>query len=255
MRDPDCEAGRGLRTEAATRGWKVGTPALDVTRDDSVEAAVAGVLRETGGRLDVLVNNAGYYLYGPMAETAPDELRAQLETNVIGVQRVTRAALPALLRQGAGTIVNVGSVSGVVVVPFVGPYHASKFALEALTEALRFELHPFGIRVVIVEPGPFKTELHAKEILVEEARSPDSRYAALLDRYRRLQVGMRRGEVDHVARVIVQAATARWPRLRWRVGPTSFSGGLLRRLIPDRIYEWAIRVVFGLRQTVRTRRG
>jgi len=155
MRRP--EAGADLRARAAQKGWRLTTPALDVTRDDSVAAAVGELLRETDGRLDVLVNNAGYYAVGPLEETSSDELAAQLETNVVGVHRVTRAVLPALRARRAGTIVTLGSVSGRVVVPMVGAYHASKWAVEALVEALRLELLPFGVRVVLIEPGPFRT--------------------------------------------------------------------------------------------------
>ena len=181
----DPERGAALRALAAERGWRLTTPELDVTSDDSVAAAVAGVLRETGGRLDVLVNNAGYYAFGSLEETSPDELRAQLETNVVGVQRVTRAVLPAMRARRAGTVVTLGSVSGKVAVPMVGPYHASKWALEGMIEAWRLELMPFGVRMVLVEPGPFATELHTNERLAAAAGRHDSPYAELLASYRR----------------------------------------------------------------------
>src|SRR6516162_2242410 len=145
MRDP--ARGEPLRQRAAAKGWRLETPALDVTRDDSVEAAVGQVLRETGGRLDVLVNNAGYYAYGSLEEVSTDELRAQLETNVVGVHRVTRAVLPAMRARGAGAVVTIGSLAGRVALPMIAPYHASKWALEGMIEALRYELIPFGIRV------------------------------------------------------------------------------------------------------------
>ncbi len=135
MRRP--EAGAELRDLAAGKGWRLSTPALDVTRDDSVAAAVGALLAETSGRLDVLVNNAGYYAWGPLEETTPDELRAQLETNVVGVLRVTRAVLPAMRARRAGAVVTLGSVSGLVALPVVGPYHASKWALEGMIEAWR----------------------------------------------------------------------------------------------------------------------
>src|SRR5947208_12920261 len=132
MRDP--ARGAALRARAAEAGWRLTTPALDVTRDESVAAAVAGTLRDTDGRLDVLVNNAGYYAFGPLEETSPDELRAQLETNVIGVHRVTCAVLPAMRARRGGTVIVLGSISGKVAVPIVGPYHASKWALEGMIE-------------------------------------------------------------------------------------------------------------------------
>jgi NAD(P)-dependent dehydrogenase (short-subunit alcohol dehydrogenase family) len=244
MRRP--EQGEALRAEAAERGWHLRTPALDVTSDASVTAAVSALLAETGGRIDVLVNNAGYYLYGPIEETSPEELRAQLETNVVGVLRVTRAVLPAMRARRDGAIVNMSSVSGRVVVPVVGAYHSSKWALEALTEALRYEVRPFGVRVTCVEPGPFKTDLHTKEVRARESARPDSPYQGLVAAYLRQLHRMRRAEVASVANVVFRAATAPRPRLRWACGPTSFSGTVLRRFAPDALYELGIRIVFGL---------
>jgi NAD(P)-dependent dehydrogenase (short-subunit alcohol dehydrogenase family) len=167
---------------------------------------------------------------------------------VIGVLRVTRAVLPAMRARRDGAIVNISSVSGRVVVPVAGPYHSSKFALEALTEALRYEVYPFGVRVTCIEPGPFRTELHAKEVRARDSRRPDSLYLALYERYERKSAGMRRAEPTAVVDVIFRAATARHPRLRWPVGPTSFAGATLRRLVPDWLYELVMRVAFGLRR-------
>ena len=247
MRRP--EAGADLRELAAARGWQLETPVLDVTRDESVAGAVGDVLRKTGGRLDVLVNNAGYYAFGPLEETSPDELRAQLETNVIGVHRVTRAVLPAMRARGAGTVVVLGSVSGRVAVPIVGPYHASKWALEGMIEAWRLELIPFGVRVALVEPGPYQTELHANERLAAAAGGPGSPYAALFESYRRQAARIRRArDLGPLVDVIERAATAKDPRLRWPVGPTSFSAGRLRALVPDRVYEWVLRLGFPIRR-------
>ncbi len=242
------DQGDALRAEAASRGWKLFTPALDVTSDESVDAAVSAILAETGQRVDVLVNNAGYYLFGPIEETSPAELRAQLETNVIGVLRVTRKVVPAMRARGQGAIVNISSVSGRVVVPVSGPYHTSKWALEALTEALRYELFPFGVRVTCVEPGPFTTDFHAKEIRAAESTRPESPYASLIDRYQVQSRGLRRGPVHSVAEVIFRAATHPRPKLRWPVGPTSFAGTVLRRLTPDFVYELLVRLVFRMKR-------
>jgi NAD(P)-dependent dehydrogenase (short-subunit alcohol dehydrogenase family) len=248
MRRPEGNAGEELRAEAAARGWALATPALDVTSDASVAAAVSAVLAEAG-RIDVLVNNAGHYLVGTVEETSPDELREQLETNVVGVLRVTRAVLPAMRAQRDGAVVTVSSVAGRVALPVVAPYHASKWAVEALVEGLRYEVHPFGIRVTLVEPGPFKTALHANERRARAGQGGGSPYRALVATYDRKSQGMRRGEVEGVVRVIFRAATARRPRLRWAVGPTSFAGTVLRRFTPDGIYELAVRLAF--RWTVR----
>jgi NAD(P)-dependent dehydrogenase (short-subunit alcohol dehydrogenase family) len=242
MRRPESD-GAGLRAEAATRGWALATPALDVTSDASVNAAVGALLAETGGRLDVLVNNAGYYMFGPLEETSADELRAQYETNVVGLHRVTRAVIPSMRARGEGAIVNLSSVSGRVAIPIGGAYHSSKWAVEALTETLRYELRPFGIRVTAVEPGPFKTDLHHKELRAA-ANGPDSPYRPLVDMYLQKSAAMKRPGPEAVVEVIWRAATDPRPRLRWAVGGTSFSGTVLRRLTPDGFYEFILGLAF-----------
>jgi NAD(P)-dependent dehydrogenase (short-subunit alcohol dehydrogenase family) len=246
MRNP--ARGAELRARAAERGWRLTTPPLDVTSDDSVSAAATQVLRETGGRLDVLVNNAGYYAFGPLEETLPDELRAQLETNVVGVLRVTRAVLPAMRARRAGTVVTISSVSGRVAIPISGPYHASKWALEGMIESLRLELIPFGVRVALIEPGPYHTALHDNERLSAGAGGADSPYADLLASYRRQSARLPRQEdLGPLIDVIERAATGENPRLRWPVGPTSLTGGRLRAFVPDRLYEWLMRLAFPIR--------
>ena len=245
MRRP--ERAGALREEARSAGWALTTPALDVTSDDSVARAVGDLLVETGGRLDVLVNNAGYYAVGALEETSTDELRAQLETNVVGVHRVTRAVLPAMRARRDGAIVTIGSISGRVAVPMAGPYHASKWALEGMIEALRYELYPFGIRVTLVEPGPYRTELHVNEVAAATSGRPDSPYAPLLAAYRRQAAAIRRDDLDALIEVIYRAATFPHPKLRWPVGPTSFVAGRLRAFCPDRLYELLMRIAFRIR--------
>jgi NAD(P)-dependent dehydrogenase (short-subunit alcohol dehydrogenase family) len=241
MRRP--EAGAPLRELAASKGWRLSTPALDVTDDASVAAAVGALLEETGGRLDVLVNNAGYYAWGPLEETTPDELRAQLETNVIGVLRVTRAVLPAMRARRAGAVVTLGSLSGLVALPVVGPYHASKWALEGMIEAWRLELAPFGVRMALVEPGPFDTSFYANDRFAAASR-PDGPYGGLVEAYRRRLAGLPRAKnLAPVVDAIERAATSTHPRLRWPVGPTSLSVRL-RPFVPDRLYEFIMRLAF-----------
>jgi NAD(P)-dependent dehydrogenase (short-subunit alcohol dehydrogenase family) len=247
LRRPD--AGASLRELAAQEGWRLTTPELDVTRDESVAAAVGEILRETDGRLDVLVNNAGYYAYGPLEETSSAELRAQLDTNVVGVHRVTRAVLPAMRARRSGTVVTIGSLSGRVALPMVGPYHASKWALEGMIEAWRLELYPFGVRVALIEPGPFETALYTNERPAAAADRPGSPYAALLASYRREAARLgRAADLTPLLDVIERAATAANPRLRWPVGRTSFSAGRLRPFVPDRLYEWIMRMAFRMRR-------
>ena len=241
MRNPE-DRGAPLRARATEAGWRLTTPALDVTSDDSVAVATADILRETGGRLDVLINNAGYYQFGALEETSPDELRAQLETNVVGVQRVTRAVLPAMRARRAGTVVTLGSVSGRVAVPLGGPYHASKWALEGMIEALRLELIPFGVRVVLIEPGVIATGIWSagrtvgEELLAGMPPAAAGTYRAQIDRTRRdaaraEEKGM---SPSVVADVIARALTTTRPRPRYLVGRDARAAALLARL-PYRI--------------------
>lgn len=242
MRRP--EKGEALRAEAARQGWRLRTPALNVTDDQSVSAAVDEVLAQTGGRIDVVVNNAGYLAYGPLEETTPAELAAQLDTNVVGTHRVSRAVLPAMRARGRGRLVFIGSISGRVALPMLAAYHASKWALEGMVEALRYEVRPFGVSVVLIEPGPFRTALHDNEREAAAAANPASPYAALLRRYRQKSESMRRSELTPLIDVIERASTVARPRLRWPVGPASFSGAYLRRFAPDGLYELLIRLAF-----------
>ena len=239
MRDP--ARGAALRQQAEQQGWYLRTPPLDVTRDDSVTATVTGLLQETDGRLDVLVNNAGVLCIRSVEETTPDELRAQFETNVVGVLRTLRAVLPTMRARGQGVVVNVSSVLGRVIVPANGPYQTSKWALEALTETLRYEVRPFGIRVICVEPGPFKTQIRQNQMRAGQTQTADSPYAWLVEGYLQSSGRLRRGPPESVAEIIYRAATAAHPRLRWSAGTTAVIGGNLRRLIPDGFYELFVR--------------
>jgi len=239
MRDP--KRGATLREEAVREGWWLRTPALDVRRDESVTSAVSELLEATGGRIDVLVNNAGYLCIGSLEETSPEELAAQLETNVIGVLRTTRAVLPAMRARRSGAVVNVSSVLGRVVIPVNGPYQASKWALEALTETLRYEVRPWGIRVACVEPGPFETEIRSNLVRTGDGQGQDSPYTWMVDRYLESSARLRRGDPGRVAEVIFRAATVPRPRLRWAVGSTALLSANLRRLLPDWFYELGMR--------------
>jgi NAD(P)-dependent dehydrogenase (short-subunit alcohol dehydrogenase family) len=166
---------------AAARG-RVEPLALDVTDPGSVAAARVEVERRTGGRgPDVLVNSAGYALPGPLEALAEGDLRKLFETNVFGLLAVTRAFLPGMRERGQGRVVNVGSIMGRVAMPLLGAYNASKHAVAAITEALRLELAPFGITVVLVEPGAVRTGFAARALEgLAPYRDPASPYAAAL---------------------------------------------------------------------------
>ena len=167
---------------ADEEGLDVRVLALDVTDTASVDAAVAEAEDAAGGGLDVVVNNAGVELRGPIEACSDEELFAQFDTNVFGVVRVVRAVLPAMRARRSGVIVNVSSIAGLVARPFGGAYSASKHALEALSEALHHEVRAFGIRVAVVEPGQFETELLANATIAA-AFGPDSPYRDASDRF------------------------------------------------------------------------
>ena len=177
-------AGVPLLALADKKGWKLTTPALDVTRDDSVATAVDAVLARDGRAARRARQQCRLLRLGPARGDVARRAARPAETNVIGVHRVTRAVLPAMRARRAGTVVTIGSISGRVAVPIAGPYHASKWALEGMIEAWRLELAPFGVRVALVEPGPFATALHANEQFAA-ASDPDGPYAGLVAAYRR----------------------------------------------------------------------
>ncbi len=212
------------------------TPLLmDVTSDASVRNAVGQVLADRG-RLDAVVNNAGVALAGPFEGVPLDEVRLQLETNLMGPWRVCQATLPAL-REQRGHVVNIGSLGGRVGMPFQAAYCASKFALAGLTESLSMELRRHGVKVVLVEPGNFATALTAKRRKVVPSDSPDR------ETFERVMAAQEHAEATGadpalVFRVVSRILRSRRPRLRYPVGKRFERFGVgARALLPDRLYE------------------
>lgn len=154
-------AGRNRVVAEELRAKGIEPVELDVTSDASVEAAISTVLARSGGRLDVVVNNAGVASAGVSESFTPEQVRALFEVNVFGVQRVLRATLPTLRKQGDGLVVNVGSILGRITFPFFGLYGASKYALEALSDSYRYELSQLGVDVVLVQPSAYPTNMYA----------------------------------------------------------------------------------------------
>ncbi len=221
--------------------------AMDVTDDDSMVAGIERVVAETG-RLDVLVNNAGYGSYGALEDVPIDEARRQFEVNVFGLARLTQLALPHMRARGAGRIINVSSIGGKVYEPLGGWYHATKFAVEGLSDSLRIELAPHGIDVVIIEPGPIRTEWNAisRESLTET--SAGGAYDVQAGRVRRT---MERGDGKMasppkvVAAKILKAATTAKPRARYPVGRGAGTVIRARRVLPDAAMDFLIRRMYG----------
>ena len=236
MRDPG-KAGP-LRAEAESAGVVVDVLPLDVTDRASVEKAVATVIARTG-RIDVLVNNAAIFSVGPVEAHDDDELLAAFETNVLGVIRVTRAALPRMRAQERGTVVVVGSIAGRVAWPPVGVYAATKAALEALSDTLYYELHPFRIRVVLVEPGHFATGLPAR---LARRFTKDSPYRSIARAFAPFPLaGRNAGDPRRVAEVIVSAASADHPRRRYVVGDDAEYWCNLHKRLAEEEFERMVR--------------
>jgi NAD(P)-dependent dehydrogenase (short-subunit alcohol dehydrogenase family) len=220
------------------------TLTLDVTDRPSILAAVDEILARAG-RVDAVVNNAGYGHYGAVEEITPAEWKSQFEVNFFGAIDVVQAVLPAMRRAGHGTIVNVSSVAGRLPIPFAAAYCSAKHALGALSDSLRVEVAPFGIRVVVVEPGPIDTQF------AERARAIVAPLIARPGPYRRLYAGAERAmngdfqvgslPPESVARVILRAIESSRPRTRYRV--TAMARVLIpvRRLLPDRLMDFLMR--------------
>lgn len=226
--------------ELQTIGCRVLT--LDVTDEDSRLSAVSAVEKQFGA-VGVLVNNAGYGQYGPMEEISLEHIRRQFETNVFAGLRLSQLVLPSMRHVGRGRIINVSSVAGRVSVLGGGAYHASKFALEAITDALRPEVAPFGVAVVNVAPGPIATNFEATLLKSIPDVDEDSPYALFRKHLaHRMHRFLRAGgfgvmTADHVAGIIVKAATASRPRTRYNVGFIAKFGPYGRALTPDRMVD------------------
>lgn len=221
--------------------------ALDLTDDASLVDGVRKVLGETG-RIDVLVNNAGYGSYGSLEEVPLEEGRRQFEVNVFGLARLTQLVLPGMRGRPAGTIVNVSSMGGQFYEPLGAWYHATKFAVEGLSDSLRIELRPFGIRVVVVQPGAIRSEwssLARESLLRASGAGPYAKGA------RRVAGVMKAAYMPGmasspkaVAGAILRAAESERPLPRYRVGVGARPILALRKILPDRAFDVLVRVVY-----------
>ncbi len=219
------------------RGENLATLALDVTDPASVRAAVRETLSRAG-RIDALVNNAGYAQYGAVEEVSPEEWRAVFDVNFFGMLDVTRAALPSMREAGGGTIVLMSSLGGRVSVPFASPYCASKHAVEAVADALRVETAPFGIRVVTIEPGPIDTRFteRARSIVGPLIARPGPYRGFYANAEKAMDGDFRRGHLppEAVARVVLDAIESPRPRTRYRITWLARTLIPLRAALPDR---------------------
>lgn len=222
------------------------TLSLDVTDDASMTDAVGQILQERN-RIDVLVNNAGYGSYGSVEEVPLEEARRQFEVNVFGLARLTQLVLPSMREKRSGRIINVSSIGGRIYEPLGAWYHATKFAVEGLSDSLRLEVAPFGIDVTIIQPGPIRTEWNtiARDSMVSV--SGEGPYAEVARRmratYEKIDGGRTAGTPEQVAEAIVRAATARRPKTREAVPASAKTVVGARRLLSDRAMDRVMRRV------------
>jgi NAD(P)-dependent dehydrogenase (short-subunit alcohol dehydrogenase family) len=233
MRTPEKAA------DWARDGERMQVLTLDVTKPETIIAARDAAIARFG-RIDVIVNNAGYGLVGPFEASTHEQVARQIETNVYGVMHVCRALLPHLREQRSGLIINVASMGGRITFPLYSVYHATKWAVEGFSESLQHELREFGVRVKIIEPGPIKTDFYDRsmDLMTRAGLTAYDRYVA------RVMPNMQKaGETAPdgtlVARVILAAATDGSTKLRYSANSAMIL--TLRKLLPDRLFNAVVR--------------
>ena len=212
---------------------------LDVTDFERIPAAIESIARDHG-RIDVLVNNAGFAVGGFAEDVALDELRLQMDTNFFGQVAVTKAVLPTMRAQGSGRIIMVSSIAGLIGQPMISSYCASKHALEGWAEALRIEVRSLGIKVVLVEPGAYKTDIWTRNVLVSRVATGGA--SPNKERSRKYADGVKESLGDmadpaEVARLIARIAQNPNPRLRYRAGRDAKIGYFMRSVLPWNVWE------------------
>jgi NAD(P)-dependent dehydrogenase (short-subunit alcohol dehydrogenase family) len=212
---------------------------LDVNDDKSVNDAINAVIKEKD-RIDVVVNNAGYDLMGALEETSMDEIKEQFETNIFGPLRVMQAVIPMMRKQGGGIIVNITSLGGRISFPLNSPYHATKFALEGLSESIQYELEPFGIKIIVIEPGGvgsnFLKNLKMAAKTSDPLNSPYRSIQSSMSEYFK-QWAQNLTHPSEVAKVILQAVTSDNPDFRYVVGNDAKMTLESRRSMSDREFQ------------------
>ncbi|AZM48200.1 short-chain dehydrogenase/reductase [Streptomyces sp. WAC 06738] len=223
--------------------------AMDVTDDASMRAGVERIITDSG-RIDVLVNNAGYGSYGAIEDVPMDEARRQFEVNVFGAMRLAQLALPHMRAQHGGTIVNISSMGGKIHTPLGGWYHGTKFAIEALSDCLRMEAKPFGVDVVVIEPGGIATEwggIAADHLRETSGTGPYAKQADAVATSLSSEANAKRNSPPQViADAIGKAVTARRPRTRYATGFAARPMIAVRRILPDRAFDAVMRRATGI---------
>jgi NAD(P)-dependent dehydrogenase (short-subunit alcohol dehydrogenase family) len=240
----NLEKSKNITEIANTEKLPLQVVQLDVDNDRSVKNAINKIVAAAENkRIDVLVNNAGYGFFGSLEDTLIEEIKAQFETNFFGVIRVTQQVLPVMRKQNSGgTIVNVSSVGGRIGVPVLSAYQSTKFALEGLSESLSYELEPFGISVVIIEPGFIRTNIINSSTSAEKALDSKSPYFPLMQKVKNhfksmMENASSSSPPEEVAKVILQAITSENPQLRYTVGNDAATIIQARMNMPDKEFR------------------
>ncbi|MBN1117057.1 MAG: SDR family NAD(P)-dependent oxidoreductase [Bacteroidales bacterium] len=217
---------------------------LDVTDPENIDEVINEIIAETG-RIDVLVNNAGFAVYGAVEDVPMDKARSQFEVNLFGLSEITRKVLPYMRALESGRIINISSIGGKIYSPYGAYYHASKFALEGFSDCLRYELKPYNIKVVVIQPGIIRTEWSdiASDSLLENSKNgayaEDIKlHAKFLDKTYDPAYA---SKPDVIGRLVAKAATTKNPSTRYAAGKLSSMSLLFRRLFSDKIFDWVLR--------------
>jgi len=237
--------GAARRTEEMNdlKAKGMGVVALDLTSEGSIAEAVNTILHQEG-RIDILINNAGYGSYGAVEDVPLDEARRQFEVNLFGMARLTQLVLPTMRAQRSGRIVNISSMGGKIYTPLGAWYHATKHALEGWSDCLRLELKPFGIAVVIVEPGGIQTpwgQIAADNLAKTSGTGAYASFARqVVANFRKTYGGNQLTAVDVLGKTIAQAATDRKPKTRYVKGYMAKAAIAIRKWFGDQVYDQII---------------
>lgn len=246
MRNMEGEKSKPLTEVAKNENLQLRAIELDVDNDKSVIDAINTIVEERE-RIDVLINNAGYALGGALEDSSMDEIKAQFETNFFGAVRATKAVLPVMRRQGAGKIVNITSMGGRIAIPLSSSYHGSKFALEGLSESIRYELEPFGIKVILIEPGAVGSNFWKNIKIAKSSSDSNSPYTQFGNKILKAYEQMEQNTISPsvVAKTILDAVTSNNPQLRYVVGEDAAKTLEARKNMPDNEFGDLIKKQFG----------
>ena len=247
MRNMEGEKSKPLTEVAKNENLQLRAIELDVDNDKSVIDAINTIVEERE-RIDVLINNAGYALGGALEDSSMDEIKTQFETNFFGAVRATKAVLPVMRRQGAGKIVNITSMGGRIAIPLSSSYHGSKFALEGLPESIRYELEPFGIKVILIEPGAVGSNFWKNIKIAKSSSDSNSPYTQFGNKILKAYEQMEQNTISPsvVAKTILDSVTSNNPQLRYVVGEDAAKTLEARKNMPDNEFGDLIKKQFGI---------